>query len=275
MLEKAAGYGADALMLDLEDSVPAGEKETARLLVRRQLDSMPRTTVAFVRVNSWESGLLTSDVEAVLAPALHGIVVPKAESPDAMREIDALLEKVEGQLGIPVGQIKLALALESARGIWLVYELLSASARCRTVLVGTAEGGDLQADLRSSWSVAGLELLYARSRVIIAARALGIDNILDGAYSNLKDESGLIADSRLSRSLGYRGRMLIHPNQVAVVNSIFAATDEEIARSKRILAAFQEAASTNRGAISIDGLMVDAAMAKRARAILDQVEEAE
>jgi citrate lyase subunit beta/citryl-CoA lyase len=87
-----------------------------------------------------------------------------------------------------------------------VHELLSASPRCRTVLVGTAEGGALQADLRSSWSIPGPQLIYARSRVITAARALGIDNILDGAYSNLKDEPGLIADSKLSRNLGYRGR---------------------------------------------------------------------
>ena len=275
MLEKAAGYGADAVMFDLEDSVPDGEKETARGLVRKQLNSIGRATVVFVRVNSWESGLLTSDVQAVVAPPLHGIVVPKVESPDAVREIDALLEKAEREAAIPVGQIELAPALESARGIWFVYEVLAASARCRTVLVGTAEGGDLQADLRSSWSVAGPELLYARSKVITAARALGIDNILDGAYSNVRDESGFMADSKLSRSLGYRGRMLIHPNQVAVANRIFAATDEEIARSKRIVAAFEAAAATNKGAISIDGVMVDAAMAKRARAILDEVEVAE
>jgi citrate lyase subunit beta / citryl-CoA lyase len=275
MLERASGCGADALMFDLEDSVPIAQKETARRLVREQLDSIGSANVVYVRVNSWESGVLVRDIEAVLTASLHGIVVPKVESPESIKEIDDKLGQLERREGVPVGQIELAPALESARAIWLVYELLAASPRCRTVLVGTAEGGDLQADLRSSWSVAGPELMYVRSRVITAARALGIDNILDGAYSNVKDETGLIADSKLSRSLGYRGRMLIHPNQVAVVNRIFTATDEEIARSKRIIAAFEQAAATDRGAISVDGVMVDVAMAKRARAILDEVEVAE
>jgi citrate lyase subunit beta/citryl-CoA lyase len=269
MLEKAASYGSDALMLDLEDSVPPADKATARELVRKQIDSVGGTVAVFVRVNSWESGLLEADVEGVVAASLHGIVVPKIESAETVREVDAVLEHAERQAGIPVGRIVLAPALESARGIWFAYELLSASARCATVLIGTAEGGDLQADLRSSWSAAGTELLYARSRVITAARALRIDNILDGAYSNVKDESGLIADSKLSRSLGYRGRMVIHPSHVPVVNRIFTATSDEIARSKRIVAAFEAAGAGHRGAISVDGMMVDAATVKRARAILD------
>lgn len=272
MLEKAASYGADALMFDLEDSVPTAEKATARDLIRKHLASLGGASVAFVRVNSWESGLLYEDIEAVLAPALHGIVLPKVESVETIREVDAILDQAERRTGTPAGSIELVPALESARGIWFSYELLSASARSNSVLVGTAEGGDLQADLRSSWSIAGPELLYARSRVLTAARAVGIENILDGAFSNVKDESGLIADSKLSRSLGYRGRMVIHPNQVPVVNRIFAATREEIARSRRIVAAFDGAAATNRGAISIDGVMVDAAMAKRARAILDELD---
>ncbi len=272
MLEKAPGYGADALMFDLEDSVPAADKAMARELVRMRLDSTGDAAVVFIRVNAWESGLLEADVTAVVAPHLQGIVVPKVESPDSIREIDALLQKAERAAGIAAGRIELAPALESARGIWFAYELLAASPRCRTVLVGTAEGGDLQADLRSYWSAAGPELLYARSRVITAARALGVENILDGAYSNVKDESGLIADSRLSRSLGYRGRMVIHPGQVAAVNRIYATTDEDIARSRRIVAAFEEAAAANRGAVSVDGVMVDAAMARRARAILDEVD---
>lgn len=274
MLEKAGGYGADALMFDLEDSVPVAEKDTARRLVREQIDSIGSANVIYVRVNSSESGLHLRDIEAVLTPSLHGIVVPKVESPKSILEIDGKLGEFEQREGVQVGRIELALALESARGIWFVYELLSASPRCRTVLVGTAEGGDLQADLGSSWSIAGPELMYARSRVITAARALGIVNILDGAYSNLKDEPGLIADSKLVRNLGYRGRMVIHPNQVAVVNRIFTAAEEEIARSKRIVAAFQHAAA-NRGSLSVDGVMVDAAMAKLARSILDGVKAAE
>ena len=275
MLEKAAGYGADALMLDLEDSVPAPDKRNARELVRKQLNSIGGAIDVFVRVNSRESGLLEADVEAVVAVSLHGIVLPKVESAETVREVDAVLAQAERRAGIPVGRVELAPALESARGIWFAYEILSASARCSTVLVGTAEGGDLQADLRSSWSSAGTELLYARSRVITVARALRIENILDGAYSNVKDETGLIADSKLSRSLGYRGRMVIHPSQVSVVKRIFTATSEEIARSKRIVAAFKEGVAANRGAISVDGLMVDAAMAKRARAILDELDVAD
>ncbi len=140
MLEKAPGYGADALMFDLEDSVPAADKAMARELVRMRLDSTGDAAVVFIRVNAWESGLLEADVTAVVAPHLQGIVVPKVESPDSIREIDALLQKAERAAGIAAGRIELAPALESARGIWFAYELLAASPRCRTVLVGTAEG---------------------------------------------------------------------------------------------------------------------------------------
>jgi citrate lyase subunit beta/citryl-CoA lyase len=140
------------------------------------------------------------------------------------------------------------------------------------VLIGTAEGGDLQTDLRTSWSVAGPELLYARSRVVMGARAAGIDNILDGAYSNFKDEAGLAADSRLSRRLGYRGRMLIHPGQVETANRIYTPTPAEIDFSNRALAALEKAAADSRGTTSVDGIMIDSAVARQAKAILDEVD---
>ncbi len=274
MLEKALGSGADAVMFDLEDSVPAPEKELARGLVSRQLETAGTTAAAmYVRVNSWESGRAEDDLAAVVTPALRGIVLPKVETVDAVRQIDALLERLEQRAGMGFEQVDLALALETARGVWFVFDLAVVTRRTRTVLIGTAEGGDLQTDLRSSWSAAGPELLYARSRVVMGARAAGADNILDGAYSNFKDQEGLAADSRLSRRLGYRGRMLIHPSQVETANRIYTPTAAEIEFSSRVLAALEEAAAANQGATSIDGVMIDSAMARQARAILDEVDQ--
>jgi citrate lyase subunit beta/citryl-CoA lyase len=273
MLEKALGSGADAVMFDLEDSVPVHDKEVARALVRRHLEDADTTAAIYVRVNSWESGRAEQDLEGLVTPALRGIVLPKVETADTVRQIDALLDRLEMRAGIRIGQVDLALALETARGVWFVFDLASVTRRTRTVLIGTAEGGDLQADLRSSWSPAGLELLYARSRVVIGARAAGVDNILDGAYSNFKDQAGLEADSTLSRSLGYRGRMVIHPQQVETANRIYTPTPAEIDFSTRALAALEEAAADNRGATSIDGVMIDSAVARQARAILDQVDQ--
>lgn len=271
MLDKAPGYRADALMFDLEDSVPVDLKADARSLVRDRLSTIPDGAPAYVRVNGWGSGLLEADLEAVVVPNLRGVVVPKVESQDSLQQISSLLSDLERQSGIPAGQIDLAVALETAKGIWFAYDLLAATPRIQTVLVGTAEGGDLQADLNCSWSPAGLEFLYARSKVILAARALGIENILDGAYSNIRDEAGLIADSKLARSLGYRGRMVIHPGQIATVNQVFTPTDEEIDLCRRIVAAYEAATLVDRGATLVDGLMIDYAMARRARALLDSL----
>jgi citrate lyase subunit beta / citryl-CoA lyase len=271
MLEKAAGYGADALMFDLEDAVPARQKIEARALVRDRVSTLPESIVPYVRVNGWDSGLLQADLEAVVQPRLQGVVVPKVESQESLREVDRLLTELEHDLGIPVGQIDLAVALETARGIWFAYDLLAAAPRIHTVLVGTAEGGDLQADLKCSWTPAGVEFLYARSKVILAARALGIENALDGAYSNFKDEAGLTADSQFARDLGYRGRMVIHPSQIASVNRIFSPTEEEVALSRRILSAYEAANDDERGTTVVDGKMIDYAMARRARALLDSL----
>jgi citrate lyase subunit beta/citryl-CoA lyase len=273
MLEKALGSGADAVMFDLEDSVPAQDKDLARVLVRQQLEAPDTTAAMYVRVNSWESGRAEEDVEAVVIRALRGIVLPKVETVDSVRGIDSLLERLETRAGIAFRQVDLALALETARGVWFVFDLATATPRTRTLLIGTAEGGDLQSDLRSSWSPAGPELLYARSRVVMAARAAGIDNILDGAYSNFKDQAGLAADSRLSRRLGYRGRMLIHPGQVETANRIYTPTPAEIDFSSRVLVALEEAAADNRGTTSIDGVMIDSAIARQARAILDEIDQ--
>jgi citrate lyase subunit beta/citryl-CoA lyase len=272
MLEKALDSGADAVMFDLEDSVPAEDKELARVLVRRQLEAADTKATIYVRVNSCESGLAEQDLEMVVTPALRGIVLPKVETADSVRRIDALLERLESRAGIAFRQVDVALALETAKGVWFVFDLATATRRTRTVLIGTAEGGDLQTDLRTSWSVAGPELLYARSRVVMGARAAGIDNILDGAYSNFKDEAGLAADSRLSRRLGYRGRMLIHPGQVETANRIYTPTPAEIDFSNRALAALEKAAADSRGTTSVDGIMIDSAVARQAKAILDEVD---
>ena len=273
MLEKAAGYGADALMFDLEDAVPAGQKTEARILVRDRLSTLPDSTVPYVRVNGWASGLLQADLEAVVQPSLQGVVLPKVESQESVSEVDRILTELEHDNRIPAGQIDLAVALETARGIWFVYDLLATSPRVHTVLIGTAEGGDLQADLKCSWTPAGAEFLYARSKVILAARALGIENTLDGAYSNFKDEAGLTADSQFARDLGYRGRMVIHPSQIASVNRIFSPTDDEVALSRRILSAYEAANDDERGTTVVDGRMIDYAMARRARALLDSLGE--
>jgi citrate lyase subunit beta/citryl-CoA lyase len=252
--------------------VPAEDKELARVLVRRQLEAADTKATIYVRVNSCESGLAEQDLEMVVTPALRGIVLPKVETADSVRRIDALLERLESRAGIAFRQVDVALALETAQGVWFVFDLATATRRTRTVLIGTAEGGDLQTDLRTSWSVAGPELLYARSRVVMGARAAGIDNILDGAYSNFKDEAGLAADSRLSRRLGYRGRMLIHPGQVETANRIYTPTPAEIDFSNRALAALEKAAADSRGTTSVDGIMIDSAVARQAKAILDEVD---
>jgi citrate lyase subunit beta/citryl-CoA lyase len=221
MLAKAPSYGADALILDLEDSVPVAEKPKARELARDCIAKLKGTTILHVRVNALQSGMLDADLEAVAVEGLSGVKHPKAESAETIRALDAMLTGLERKRGLAPGTIGIEVGLESARGVWFAYDIASASSRVRSVMIGTAQDGDLQTDLGYTWSAKGSEALYARARVLLAARAAGVEHVLDGAYSNVRDPEGLRVCCEAARRLGYRGKSVIHPNQIETVNRVF------------------------------------------------------
>lgn len=268
MLAKAPAYGADALIFDLEDSVPLADKPRARTLAAKYISQHKVLTNIYVRVNAWDTGMTADDIAAIAVDGLVGIKLPKTESAAMIEAVDTLLTAAEQRQGLPAGRIGIEVGLESAKGIWFAYEILSASPRVHSVMIGTAQDGDLQTDLGYTWTAEGDEVLYARSRVVLAARAAGVEHVLDGAYSNVRDAEGLRICCEAARKLGYRGKSVIHPNQIETVNRIFAPTAAEIAYYQRVIAAFDTAVARGSAATTVDGKLVDYAMVGMAKRVL-------
>ena len=273
VMTKALESGADAVILDLEDSVPVASKAEARALVAKSIDaaagSLSRPLI-YVRVNGAATGLLTDDLNAVVRPGLDAILLSKAENVEDVQKTVAALERNESQCGMKQGSAEIILQIENALGVYNCFNLIKASPRVAATCFGSARDGDLQTDLGCSWSIEGTELLYARSKVLLDTRAAGGHiHPLDGVFSDLNDETGLIADSRLSARLGYIGRTVIHPKQIAPVKGAYAVPEVEVAYYQKVVVEFAAAEKAGTAAIAVDGKLVDYAMAQRARRVLE------
>jgi citrate lyase subunit beta/citryl-CoA lyase len=271
VMTKALASGADAVILDLEDSVPVASKVAARALVGNIIDGAAGSGSAiFVRVNAAASGLLFDDLDAVVRPGLDAVLLSKVENVEDVRQAAAAIERHESQRGMQQGSVEIILQIENALGVYNCLNLIKASPRVAATCFGSARDGDLQSDLGCSWSIEGTELMYARSKVLLETRAAGSHILpLDGVFSDLNDETGLIADSRLSARLGYIGRTVIHPKQIAPVKSAYAVPETEVAYYQKVVAEFAAAEKAGTAAIAIDGKLVDYAMAQRARRVLE------
>jgi citrate lyase subunit beta/citryl-CoA lyase len=273
VMTKALESGADAVILDLEDSVPLASKAEARALVAKTIDaaagSLSRPLI-YVRVNGAATGLLADDLNAVVRPGLDAILLSKAENVEDVQQTAAALERNESQHGMKQGSVEIILQIENALGVYNCFNLIKASPRVAATCFGSARDGDLQTDLGCSWSIEGTELLYARSKVLLDTRAAGSHiHPLDGVFSDLNDETGLIADSRLSARLGYIGRTVIHPKQIAPVKGAYAVPEIEVAYYQKVVVEFAAAEKAGTAAIAVDGKLVDYAMAQRARRVLE------
>jgi citrate lyase subunit beta/citryl-CoA lyase len=269
MLEKAPGLGADALILDLEDSVPLDRKAEARAMTQAFIEDGAGGAITYVRVNAFDSPMFEDDIDAVVVDGLAGIQTPKAESPDAVRQIDRALSALESERGLPAGSVELIVGIESVAGVFRCHEILSAADRVGTCVVGVAENGDLQRDVGYTHTEEGLESLYIRSKVLLEARHAGITNPLDGVFSSVSDMDGFEAEATMARRIGYRGKKVIHPRQIEPANRIFMPTAQEIDFNERVLTAMAEAEREGRASTTVDGLMVDIAMAENARRVLE------
>ena len=268
MLNKAPTYGADVLVFDLEDSVPVAEKPKARELAREFIGKHKANSSIYVRVNALQTGMLQDDLDAVIVDGLVTIRLPKAESSETIRAVDAMLAELERKRGLSPGSIGIQPGMESARSVWFAYEILSASPRIRSVTCGTAQDGDLQTDIGYTWTAEGNEVLYIRSRVLLAARAAGVEHVLDGAYSKIRDTEGLRICCEAVRKLGYRGKSVIHPGQIETVNRIFTPPAQELDYYRRVIEAFDTAVARGSAATTVDGKLVDYAMVGMAKRVL-------
>jgi len=277
VMTKALDSGADAVILDLEDSVPAASKAEARALVAKVIDDVAAAAgatrpvpVIFVRTNASATGLLADDLAAVVRPGLDAVILPKVESVEEIQSASTVLARHESATGMKTGAVEIILMIESALGVYRCFDLIKASPRVAGTCIGGARDGDLQTNLGCGWSIEGTELLYARSKVLLDTRAAG-GNIhpLDGVFSDLNDEAGLIQDSRLSARLGYIGRTVIHPKQIAPVRQAYAVPKAEIAYYQKVVSEFEAVEKTGTAAITVEGKLVDYAMYERARRVLN------
>jgi citrate lyase subunit beta/citryl-CoA lyase len=273
VMAKACESGADAVIFDLEDSVPVSGKIEARTLVARAIDNAAAASggpLVTVRVNGPATGLLADDLAAIVRPGLAAIFLPKAEQVEDIEGAAALLDRLERGQAMEPGAVEIVPMIESALGVYRCCEMLRATPRVATSCIGSAQDGDLQTDLGCGWSIEGVELLYARSKVLLDTRAAGKENPLDGVFSDLADEDALVRDSTLSARLGYVGRTVIHPKQIAPVRRAYAVPPAQVAYYDRVVREFEAVEKTGAAAaITVDGKLVDYAMYQRAKRVLE------
>jgi citrate lyase subunit beta/citryl-CoA lyase len=257
MVRKAGTRGADVLIFDLEDGVLPEAKEAAREAARHHLaDDAAGGAERLVRVNGFGTPWHVDDLAAIRYLAIEGVVLPKAETPNAVHEVDRTLS----------GRHTLFLMIETPAGVLRATELAQASPRVAGLIFGAA-------DFRAAAQLLPLpdetEILFARSAIVLAARVAGIE-AFDAPWFDIRDAAGLERSAALSRALGFDGRTAVHPAQVASIHKAFAPTKREVERARTVLAALADASAAGRGVAVVDGEMVEALHGRQAQRILDR-----
>jgi citrate lyase subunit beta / citryl-CoA lyase len=269
-LAKADRRDADAVILDLEDSVAEAARDRAVEVASRWIADRPdpRSPVVIVRINPLSRGRMQSEIMKVLSPNLTALQVPKVESAHDIRTVSEFLGYAEGTHGIDYGRTRIWPLIESAAAIRRSGKLARASSRIAYMGGGAADGGDLAASVGFRWSASMAETHPLRAKVLLDARAAGVPNPMSGIFVDIDDLDGLRRFARQNRDLGYEGMMVIHPSHVEVVNQIFGPTEDELTEAEEIVAAVNAAAHRGDAAIKVRGRMVDQANAKAARILL-------
>ena len=266
MLRKALTLRPDALVPDMEDSVPDAEKANARNTVAAFLPDLAATGIPVIpRVNALDTDLTAEDLAAVVGPHIHGISIGKVHAPDDIVRLSASLDGLEAGSGLESGHVKLFPWLESARAMVHCYRICVASPRIAAVAFGAE---DFTHDMGIERLEDESEVAFARQHLCIAARAAEIP-ALDTPYFRFRDEAGLRANCAAARQAGFKGKFAIHPAQIEAINETFFPSDREIEYARRVVAAFEQAERAGRGSTSLDGKVIDVPVVKRARALLE------
>ncbi len=276
-VEKALGLEADAVIIDLEDSVAVSDKPATRPLAAEAL-RRPRACRGYVRVNAASTPFCFRDLEETLHPAVDGVILPKVESAADLHAIDWLIANLEREHGLDEGSIDLMPIIETAIGVQRIDRILQARSlrtysgawRVKRVAFGAA---DYAHDLGLEPTLEETELADARARIVLASRAAGLENPVDSPWFHLREVEAFRRALERSRRAGFQGRLCIHPDQIGPVNAAYAPSSDEVARAERIVAAFEAAEAKGAAAIQVDGQMVDYPVVHRARAVLAAARE--
>ena len=261
--------GADALILDLEDAVAPAEKDSARILVRNAIGEMGfgRCEV-IVRINAIDTPFWQRDLETILPVRPAMIMPPKTGTAEDVRTVDAYITNLEAKLGLPENGVRLIPLIETALGVENAYSIASASPRVAAIFLG---GEDLTADLHCKRTREGNEIAYARSRMVCAARAAGVE-VYDTPFTDVNDDEGIYADARCAKGLGFTGKAAISPRHVKAINEVFSPTMAEIEYAYEVMQAIREGQAQGKGAVSLRGKMIDAPIVTRARQTIAMAE---
>lgn len=263
-IAKVPTFGSDVVILDLEDAVADDAKDGARVTTRAGVEGYDEGFVAMVRVNAATTGRLQADIDAVVCPRLDAILVPKADTAEELLHVDRVLTAAEERAGMPAGSVKVVPIIETARGIIAVDDTLAGGGdRLVTAIFGL---GDFCTDIGVEATPGGAELAYARGRVIVATRAAGLAAPIDGPIFDIKNEELLLQDSRRSRSLGFQGRVVVFPPQVAPAKRAYSwLPDDVVTQLRAVVEQFEEAEQRNVASIRVNEQFVDYPIYERAR----------
>jgi citrate lyase subunit beta/citryl-CoA lyase len=270
MLQKVGQCGADAVILDLEDAVPISEKEATRQAVREAVGAID-TCPVYVRINplvattGFSQPIGEADLAAIVRPGFAGIILPKVESPDDLHRTDTLLQGLETQHGLAPGSVDVIPIVETALAVQRAYDIAASGTRVKRLAFGA---GDFTRDIGVAWSRREIESQHARSALVIASRAAGLESPLDTVWVDLRDQRGLTHSARTAKQLGFQGKMAIHPSQVEPLNTVFSPSAAEIAFATRVVAAFTQAEADGLASIQLDGQFIDYPIVESAQRVL-------
>jgi citrate lyase beta subunit len=272
MIDKSFELPVDAIMLDLEDGVAAGEKDNARRRIGATLDHIAeriarepgfRTPMRFVRTNAVSTDRMIADLKAVVRPGLEGLTIPKVERVEQVRIVEDELGRAEVAHKMPGGSVRLLLSIESPVGLFNAYAIAASSVRTMGLIFG-AEDFSREMNLPVRREGEAVDLLYARSAMATAAAAAHVQAV-DGVWAELDDHDGLVRYARQARQLGMTAISVIHPSQIAAANAAFTPAPEDIAYAREVLKAFEDARLRGLGVIGFRGQMLDYPVVDRAR----------
>ena len=262
MLINGGCLGADAVIFDLEDAVSPAEKDAARILVRNTFRYMDfGGCERIVRINSTDTAYWQADLDEIVPQKPEMILLPKTNTAQDVLTVDAYMTALEEKLGLAQNTVALMPLIETAMGVENAYQIASASKRVQAIFLGAE---DLTADLQCKRTKEGAEIAYARSRLVMAARAAGVA-VYDTPFTDVNDDEGIVTDTRYAKGLGFSGKASISPRHVEVINQIFSPTEKEIDYAYEVLEAIELAARQGKGAIALHGKMIDAPIVNRAK----------
>jgi citrate lyase subunit beta/citryl-CoA lyase len=266
MLQNGGVYGADCILLDLEDAVALNQKDAARILVRNMLKTVDYYNCEIsVRVNHISTPFGLADLKEIVPLQPDAIRFPKTETIEELAELIKIIEEIEDKNNLPHDKMKIHAMIETAIGVQNVCQIASFSKRVDAITIG---GQDLTADMGIEKTKDNAGIDYAKKQIVMAAKATGIDAI-DTVFADIDDEEGLKEETLYAKKIGFTGKAVINPRQIDIVNDAFMPTEEEIRKASKIYKAWIKAKSEGLGVFAIDGKMVDAPVVARAERVLE------